>query len=83
MSTADPLLARIAALEARLAHLEGRLDDELPEIPWHVITAAVAAAVPNARIIGVQRLPDSLPYTPMNFWNMGGRFDHFKSHAIR
>lgn len=85
--TTDPthqaLLDRIAQLEARLSALESRLDLELPEVPWHVIAAAVAAILPDAKITAINRAADTLTMSPLNFWAMGGRLEHFESHRLR
>jgi hypothetical protein len=74
---------RIDELEARLARLEGRLDTELPEIPWHVVTAAVAAALPHGHILSIKPVRERVFHSSLNFWSVGGRFDHFESHRIR
>ncbi|TVR45653.1 MAG: hypothetical protein EA425_17900 [Puniceicoccaceae bacterium] len=82
----DPIVLaeRIQELEARLARLEHRLDDDLPEVPWHVIVAAVAAVLPNARILGVtQPGGTSVQRTHLSFWSFGGRLDHFGTHRVR
>ena len=85
-ATADPstLQARIDTLEKRLAELEYRFELEHPTIPWTVITAAVAAVLPNAEIIGIDYIAESQPQVLIqNLWSVGGRLDLFSSHRVR
>lgn len=77
------LYHRLAQVEARLAKLEAYLARELPEIPWQVLVAAVAALVPGGRIVSVNPAMDQLPSRTLNFWTVGGRLDHFESHRRR
>lgn len=83
MSAPDPILQRIADLEARLARLEAHIAAELPEVPWAVLAAAVAAVIPGGRIVAVNRAMEQLPSRTLNFWTVGGRLDQFESHRIR
>ncbi|MCX7713032.1 MAG: hypothetical protein N2035_05130 [Chthoniobacterales bacterium] len=85
-------IERIQALELRVQQLENelnslrkRLDFELPEVPWAVICAAVAAVLPDVEIKSISRiLPDSHPeIIVQNLWSVGGRLDLFTSHRIR
>jgi hypothetical protein len=74
----------IEALEARIAALEARLNDELPEVPWFVIAAAVAAVVPNARIIEIAAVIEGrATATLQNIWCVGGRLELLGSHKLR
>lgn len=74
----------IAALEARIAALEARLNDELPEVPWFVIAAAVAAVVPNTRIIEIAEVIEGrASATLQNLWCVGGRLELLGSHRLR
>lgn len=82
IATSD-LLAKIEALEKRVVHLEQRLADELPEVPWHVLAAAVAAVDPDCKIVSAKRASESLPFAPFNFWGIGGRLEQFESHRFR
>lgn len=76
---------RVQVLEKELTSLRQRLDFELPEVPWAVICAAVAAVLPDAEIRSISRiLPDSHPeIIVQNLWSVGGRLDLFTSHRIR
>lgn len=82
VSTAE-LLAKIDALEKKVQHLEQRLADELPEVPWHVLAAAVAAVVPDGRLVSAKRVAEAPPFAPFNFWGIGGRLEQFESHRFR
>ncbi len=78
-----PLEQRLAQLEARLARLEAHIAAELPEVPWQVIAAAVAAVVPGGRIVSVNPAMDKLTSRTLNFWTVGGRLEQFESHRRR
>jgi hypothetical protein len=83
---ADPsaLLGRIEALEKRLQELEFRFELENPTIPWTVITAAVAAVLPTAAIMGIEQIAETQPQVLIqNLWSVGGRLDLFSSHRVR
>lgn len=87
MSAETELIAkmqeRIGTLEKQLADLQYRFELEHPNIPWHVLAAAVAAVLPNARITGIipgEKFADILT---QNLWSVGGRLDLFSSHRIR
>lgn len=69
--------AVIRALEARMALLEEQLESVRAEIiPWHVICAAVAAIMPDVRVVRV---------TPLHSdrWRSTGVLRHVISHGIR
>lgn len=68
---------RIAALEARIAELESQCEVAQLNIPWHVICAAVAAVMPNVRIVRVTQvsaLRDS--------WQASALLQNLHSHQI-
>lgn len=77
------LLEKIAALEKRVAHLEARLAVDLPEIPWHVLAAAVAAVIPDGRLVSATATFDRVSFAPSNLWGIGGRLEQFESHRVR
>jgi hypothetical protein len=78
------LEVHVQILEKRLAELEARFELENPFIPWHVICAAVAAVVPDGRIVGIARLAETHPEVLIqNLWSVGGRLDLFSSHRLR
>jgi len=84
-ANAETLEARVRELEERIAWLEQHIESELPEVPWDVITAAVAAVFPNSRILSARPSdsPAKLPRATINFWSLGGRLNHFQSHQVR
>lgn len=74
MSSEDRLLA----LEARIAELEQQCETAQLGIPWHVICAAVAAVMPNVRIIRVEQV------TPIRTsWQTSALLRNVNSHHIR
>ena len=76
-ATADIPSTRFAALEERLARLEFELEALRDEIlPWHVICAAVAAVMPDVRVVRVHPIRDE-------GWKSVGRLRHLTSHEIR
>lgn len=76
-ASADMTTARLSALEERLARLEFELDSLRAEIlPWHVICAAVAAVMPDVRVVRVHPVRDES-------WKAVGRLRHLTSHEIR
>ena len=78
------LEGRVAALEKQVEALLLRLDIDLPEIPWTVICAAVAAVMPDSRITGISWVSESQTETMIqNLWSVGGRLDLFSSHRVR
>lgn len=87
MSTETDLLARlqerVGTLEKELAELKFRFELENPDIPWHVLAAAVAAVIPNGRIMGVIPGEKFADIITQNLWSVGGRLDLFSSHRIR
>jgi len=79
----ESLLAKIAELESRLRVME---DWVVPHdsIPWSVICAAVAAVMPNAKIIDVQPLTTQTSQMVLqNLWSFGGRMSLLASHRLR
>lgn len=78
---ADPsptrLEARIAALEARIAELEQQCEVAQLNIPWHVICAAVAAVMPNVRIV---RVTHAVP--TRDRWQSSGVLQNMHSHQL-
>lgn len=72
-----PVLARMEALEARVAELESELGID---IPWMVLAAAVAAAVPNSAIVAVTPEGGS---AAQRTWSMSGRLILMRSHNVR
>lgn len=84
------LAKRIAELEARLVALEQRPaapvaashgGQAAEDIPWAVITAAVAAVVSHEFLI--RSVCIVLPEPRINWWGLEGRTDIFQSHRIR
>jgi hypothetical protein len=69
---------RLLALEARIAELERQCAVAQLDIPWHVICAAVAAVMPNVRIIRVA------PASPVrDGWHTSALLRNLNSHQIR
>ena len=69
---------RLLALEARIAELERQCEEAQLGIPWHVICAAVAAVMPEVRIIRVA------PVAPIrDRWQTSGLLRNINSHKIR
>ncbi len=69
---------RMAALETRIAELEQQCEAAQLNIPWHIICAAVAAVMPNARIIRVT------PMVPIgDRWRTSALLRNIYSHQIR
>jgi hypothetical protein len=69
---------RLLALEARIAELEQQCEVAQLDIPWHVIFTAVAAFMPNVRIIRVAQVP-----THRNSWQTNAVMRNVNSHQIR
>jgi hypothetical protein len=74
MSSEDRLLA----LEARIAELEQQCETAQLGIPWHVICAAVAAVMPNVRIIRV-----APAISASKQWKSSALARNINSHQIR
>lgn len=69
---------RLLALEARIEELEQQCAMAQLDIPWHVICAAVAAVMPDVRVIRVA------PVAPTrNKWQTSGLLRNLNSHQIR
>lgn len=69
---------RLLALEVRIAELEQQCEAAQLDIPWHVICAAVAAVMPDVRVIRVA------PVTPIgNRWQTSALLRNVNSHQIR
>ena len=69
---------RLLALEARIAELEKQCEAAQLNIPWHVICAALAAVMPNVRIIRVT------PAAPVrDTWQTSALLRNLNSHKIR
>ena len=69
---------RLLELEARIAELESQCEVARLGIPWHVICAAVAAVMPEVRIIRVA------PVAPVrDRWQTSGLLRNVNSHQIR
>lgn len=69
---------RLLALEARIAELEQQCEAAQLDIPWHVICAAVAAVMPDVRVIRVA------PVAPNgNRWQTSALLRNVNSHQIR
>ena len=65
-------------MEERIAELEQRLQSmEAESVPWHVIAAAVAAVVPDARIVSNAEVPSQ------RLWETSGRLRNVSSHQLR
>ena len=75
--TPSQLEERLAQLEERLAYLEGLCEASQIEIPWHVICAAVAAVIPDGRVVRVS------PVTSRDEWRISGLMKNLHSHRIR
>ena len=75
------ILERLDSIHARLRVLE---DIVVPHdsIPWTVIAAAVAVAVPNSGIVSVKPL-NSSESVLQNLWSFDGRMRIFDSHRLR
>jgi len=69
---------RISALEARVIELERQCEAAQLTIPWHVICAAVAAIMPNVRIIRVTQLAPN-----RDSWHTSALLQNIHSHNIR
>ncbi len=69
---------RIRALESRIAELENQCEAAQLDIPWHVICAAVAAVMPDVRVIHVARVR-----TSANRWQTSALLRNVNSHQIR
>ena len=69
---------RLRALEARIAELEQQCEAAQLDIPWHVICAAVAAVMPNVRII---RVTSAAPIR--DTWQTSALLRNLNSHQIR
>jgi hypothetical protein len=69
---------RISALEARIAELERQCEAAQLTIPWHVICAAVAAVMPNVRIIRVTHAAPN-----RDAWHTSALLQNIHSHHIR
>jgi hypothetical protein len=70
---------RMQALEARIARLEQQCADAQLDIPWHVICAAVAAVMPDVRIVRVTHAQSSSP----DRWRNSALQRNIHSHQIR
>jgi hypothetical protein len=68
---------RIALLERRIAHLEDLCSMAEMDIPWHVICAAVAAVVPEGKVIRIS------PVGERNDWRASAILQNLRSHQIR
>ncbi len=65
-------------MEKRIADLEQRLlTMEAESVPWHVIAAAVASAVPDSRIVSISEAP------AQRLWEASGRLRNVSSHELR
>lgn len=70
--------ARMLALEARIAELEQQCELARLDIPWHVICAAVAAVMPDVRVIHVAQAGSN-----NNRWQTSALLRNVNSHQIR
>jgi len=77
------LLERVQELEERIARLEARFSEELPEVPWHVLVAAVYAVFPDGQIASVRHAGETVYPPAANHWNLYGRMEIFRSHRLR
>lgn len=69
---------RFAALEARITELEQQCEVAQLNIPWHVICAAIAAVMPNVKIIEVT------PVSPnTDGWQTSAKLQNLYSHKVR
>jgi hypothetical protein len=69
---------RLLALEARIAELEQQCEVAHLDIPWHVICAAVAAVMPDVRVIHIEQARSSA-----NRWQTSALLRNVNSHQIR
>ncbi len=69
---------RLLALEARIIELEHQCEAAQLDIPWHVICAAVAAVMPNVRIIRVTQVTRT-----RDGWQTSALLRNINSHQIR
>jgi hypothetical protein len=69
---------RLSALEERIAELEQQCEAAQVTVPWHVICAAVAAVMPNVRII---RVAQAAPIRDR--WQTSALLRNVNSHQIR
>jgi hypothetical protein len=69
---------RLLALEARIAELEQQCELAQLDIPWHVICAAVAAVMPDVRIIRVAQVTPN-----RDKWRTSALLRNVNSHQIR
>jgi hypothetical protein len=74
----SPFEDRMLALEARIAELEQQCEVAQLGIPWHVICAAVAAVMPNVRIIRVAPAA-----AVRDGWHTSALLRNLNSHQIR
>jgi hypothetical protein len=69
---------RMSALEGRIAVLEQQCGAAQLTLPWHVICAAVAAVMPNVKIIRMT------PTSPIrDTWQTSALLRNLNSHQIR
>jgi hypothetical protein len=69
---------RLLALEARIAELEQQCELARLDIPWHVICAAVAAVMPDVRVIRVAQVAPN-----RDKWQTSALLRNVNSHQIR
>jgi hypothetical protein len=69
---------RMLALEARITELEQQCEAAQLNIPWHVICAAIAAVMPNVRIVHVAPVS-----SVRNQWRASALMRNINSHQIR
>lgn len=69
---------RLLALEARIAELEQQCELAQLDIPWHVICVAVAAVMPDVRVIRVAQVPPG-----RDKWQTSALLRNVNSHQIR
>lgn len=69
---------RLLALEERIAELEQQCEAAQLGIPWHVICAAVAAVMPDVRVIEVAQVASI-----RNIWQTNALLRNVNSHQIR
>ncbi len=85
MNGGDPqasIMDKLLELERRILAIENIVIPH-DSIPWTVIAAAVAAALPDAQIISVRPSVQTADIFLQKLWSIEGRMRQFDSHKVR